>query len=73
MVVRSSPIYKGWECLQVIFARCTMGNAGLDAVVARGLAALGADLAKRESILRENQVSYTARGATLMGIPPPQL
>lgn len=50
-----------------------MGKAGLDAVVARGLAALGADLAKRESILRENQVSYTARGATLMGIPPPQL
>ena len=45
--------------LQVIFARWMTGNAGRDAVVARGLAAFGADLAKRESILRENRMPHT--------------
>lgn len=50
-----------------------MGNAGLDVVVARGLTALGADLANRESMLEKEAIALHLKGAMSMSLPSPPL
>lgn len=52
-----------------IVARCTTGNAGLDAVVANGFSALGAECLNKESILKD---LCRSKKNSILPLPPPK-